>query len=613
MQHQFNLGSAIQPPPFVPAKDPDAPLYASVDGVAAALSNEEAAFQRFGVDGAQVMTHQVLQCLDQCRPFRSIDEHIAHVIRQVPGLSDPARARAGLEALANNGMLVSDAEYLADFEHATAETAPLAGLCIRACDRPDQVQALLTSMAEHESRRGTSHPVWLFDDSRDAGARQRNAELLADHGRDTGVATRLIDPDAGDKMAARLAEAIPECADAARELLVQSDTTGGGRNWNLALLLTAGRKLALFDEDFRLPLKSLADASEGMNPDPRLNRELKFFDTLEQALAAGEEPEWDPLALHLDCAGQPLGATTSLPGLGFDRQQLRGLTLRDLAATDGSARVLTTYNGVRGASGSLAVPWLYTQDAATRAELTRDRDAYLRNVEAQSIWRGFDVAHPMAQDYMTPFAIDNSVLMPCTIPGGRMEDALFDTLVRFCHPDSVALHLPLTVGHAQETARKRSEATRRALTPHAIEFAYELLELQARNVHSADPVQRLQHAAASLEDLAAASPARRLDQLREYINYVRTDAIAAMQKQLIAAPEAPVYWQADVREIIAANAKAMVTKEPPRLGGWPADSDAEGCAALLAEDFRRIARWLRVWPAMWQYAREQGDALIESL
>lgn len=67
--------------PAAPRSDPNAPLYASEDGVVASLSNNECIFQVRRTGETHVMTFQVLQALDQSREFRTLDEHVAQIGR----------------------------------------------------------------------------------------------------------------------------------------------------------------------------------------------------------------------------------------------------------------------------------------------------------------------------------------------------------------------------------------------------------------------------------------------------------------------------------------------------------------------------------------------------
>lgn len=615
MEHQFNLGSAVQPPPFIPRNDPDAPMYASVDGVAAALSNEEIVFQVRGTDQSQVMTLQVLQCMHVCREFRSMDEHIARIMRRVQGLKDPARIRQGLEALARSGLLQSDQQFLEALRSAPIEPAPLAAACIRACDRPAQVERLLASMAACETKFAGQRPVLLVDDSRQSEHAAANEKLLREHARTTGVQTHYVGARAREKVLKKIQRDLPQLAGVASDLLGtrERQSRGGGSGWNTALLLTAGRRLLLLDEDFELPLRRRDDYRPGLDIWPVQHDKVQFFANLDAALAAGQEPDEDPLQTHLDVLGQPLGALLERPEWAVSREDLRGLEMIELQRRLVDARVVTTMNGTRGAYGGDNAHWMYLLGGANRGELWRDRDAYLHNIEGQSLWFGYPRAWPAEQSYFTPFALDNSELLPCTAPFGGNEDALFGTLVRLCHPHSVSLNLPVTIGHIQEAARRRSDNTLKALTPGFNSFVYETLQNHFGSVHASDPAQRLTMVANVLDDIAASSPRERIALLREYINHTRADLISRLQQQLAEVPDAPVYWRTDVLEIITVNGRAMILQTPPRLGDWPQDADAETCAHLLAEQLHVLAAGLRAWPGLWAWARERGDALLASL
>ena len=616
MQHQFNLGSAIQPPPFIPRKDTAAPMYASVEGVAVSLSEEEVVFQTRGRDEAQVLTTQVLLTMDQCRPFRSMDEQVAEVIRKVPGLSNHDRARQGLEMLARTGLLLSDAELRERSREHARQPAPLAGLCIRACDRPDSVKRLLASLASNENQHHPGHGVILLDDSRDEDNARQNADLLRQYGDTTSCAVHYIGSRQQHNLKKVLYKALPRQHDEIDALLDRPDRGfGGGRTWNMALLLTAGRRMVLLDEDFELPLKVLAGSNSGLSLDPAAAAAAWFHPDQHGALTAGEPVDGDPFTLHLNYAGVALGDALASACWTLDREDMRGRTVQELRGLYEGFRVLTTFNGTRGSSGMAHSQALFLLDAASRARLCTGRDAYLRNLAAENLWHGHAHAHPANQGYMTPFAVDNSELLPCTRVAGRNEDALFNTLARFCHPRSQAMHLPCTIGHVQEAGRGREKARmgQRAWQVNVNTFAFETLLNHLDRCISDDPAQRMQFAAGVFEDIAAANEHSQIVHLREYLNYERGDMIAKLQRQLVSAPDAQVYWQADVRALIAANARAMADNQPPRLNDWPEDIDAAGCAAQLRDSMSGLAAGLRAWPDMWAWAEQQGERLLESL
>ncbi len=613
---QINYGNLqVAAPAARPVQD--AALYAAVDAVVAPLSSEEFAFIAKDTGERHVLSHHVLQSMDQCREFRTLDEHVARVVSVVPGLNQPDRIRKGLEGLARSGLLISDRQFLDGLARAPdAEPRALHAIYIRACDRPQQLGSLLASLAEYERRFRVARHVVLLDDSLDEANRDRNRDLLREFARAVGNPVSYVGPAERSRIRERLAKAVPEAKSTLEWLVDRGPRTrrgGGGRSWNLALLLSAGRQYVLLDEDFRFPLRRHGDAREGIDPNATLSASARFFRRVDDALAAGEEDARDPFELHLETCGERFGAVSARPEYGIDRASLHGLNLGRLEHLRGDARVLYTLNGTFGSSGTESALWLYQLDADSRAEFWADRDAYLRNIEAQSVWYGWLRAKPASVAAFTPFAFDNRELLPCTNPDGRGEDGLASVATQFCRPGSLVLHLPTAIGHVQEAARRRSEVTMAAHTPRLNHFLRDYVSNQTGTAKAGDPARRLELLAGIVGDLAAADDATMTATLDEYLSFVRADVVERMQHQFEVLGDAPVYWQADVRTIVQANGNALLKRSPPRLGDWAEDIDTAGCVRAAADELGDMAAAWRHWPALWAAAREQGDRLTSGL
>jgi hypothetical protein len=618
LSYQIDYGNLVVSP-SQPRPDPRAPLYASEDGVVASLSNDECIFQVKRSGATHVMTFQVLQALDQSREFRTIDEHVARISATIPGLQakreDVVRV---LEHLVGRGLLVSDEVFLQRVAKGArqSEPAPLRAVFVRACDRPAQLERLIGSLTEYERRHRANRHYVLLDDSTTREAMNRHRDLWREFARATGCKLTYLGGAETERLVEKLARAVPSAAPALRHMLLRLDPTsrfGGGRTWNLALLLSAGARLILLDDDHCLPLRQPEGARAGLDPNPLVAPYTHFYRNIDNALGAGEEVDGDPFDLHLDTAGHSLGALVGSPRFAIDRTSLRGLPLSRLDHLHGDAPVVASLNGSYGSSRTESGIWLYQLPAAERAEFVRDRDSYLRNVEATSIWYGHRQARAMRAGSFTPFALDNSVFLPCTNPLGRGEDALFSRVTELCHPDALMLELPLAVGHVQETQRKRSTRTLGVHTPRFNYFVSDFMQRQLPEFNADDPAQRLQLLAAHLRDIGGGSEAGRVRQLQEYLAYARADLIEWLQHQYDAAPDAPVYWQADVRSIIQANGQALIAKGAPRLDDWPEGADAATCARLLREDTASLASAYEAWPLLWTYAREQGARLLGAI
>lgn len=615
-EFQINYGNMnFAAPALRPAAD--APLYAAVDAMVAPLSSDEFAFISKDSGERQVLSHHVLQSMDQCREFRTLDEHVSRVASVVPGLTQHDRIRKGLEGLAKSGLLVSDRDYLAKLER-PAETSPrsLHAIYIRACDRPKQLRLLLNSLADYERKFRVARPIVLLDDSVEETNRDLNRDLLREFARAVGNPVSYIGPAERTKLRERLIKAVPQARGSLEWLLDRGPRTrrpGGGRSWNLALLLSAGRMFAMLDEDFRFPLRRHADTRDGLEPNPAQAASARFYRRIDDALTAGEEDTQDPFELHLAVCGDRLGAALAREEYRLDRNSLRGINLGRLEHLRGDARVLYTLNGTCGSSGTESALWLYQLDADSRAEFWADREAYLRNVEAQSLWYGWLRAKPATVAYFSPFLFDNREMLPCTNPDGRGEDGLASAATQFCRPGSLVMHLPTAIGHAQEIARKRSDVTMAAHTPRFNHFLRDYVSNQAGSSKASDPARRLGLLGEVIGDLGAADASTLVSSLDEYLSFVRADVVERLQNQFEVLADAPVYWQADVRSIVRDNGNALLKHGAPRLGDWPMDIDEAGCAEAVRAELVDMAQAWRDWPALWNVAREQGDRLISGL
>ena len=615
-EFQVNYGQ-LSPAAQTPRASPESPLYAAIDAMVAPLSSDEYAFIAKDSGERHVLSHHVLQTLDQCREFRSIDEHVARVVSVVPGLTQQDRIRKGLEGLAATGLLISDKNYLDRLKRAP-EAAPrtLHAVYIRACDRPEQLRLLLDSLANYERRFRVARPIVLLDDSVDAKNRDQNRDLLREFARAVGNPVSYVGPSERARLRERLLKAVPQAGASLEWLLDRGPRTrrgGGGRSWNIALLLSAGRMFAMLDEDFRFPLRRHAEVRPGLEPNPAVAASARFYRRLDDALAAGEEDAADPFEAHLGVCGARLGAALAQADYRLDRESLRGINLGRLEHLRGDAPILYTLNGTCGSSGTESALWLYQLDAESRADFWVDRDAYLHNIEARSLWYGWLRAKPTTQAYFAPFVFDNRELLPCTNPDGRGEDGLASAATQYCRPGSLVMHLPGAIGHAQESARKRSEVTMAAHTPRFNHFLRDHVSSLMGSSKAGYPGRRLNLLAETTADLAAADNPTLISTLHEYLGFIRADIVERLQNQFELLSDAPVYWQADVRSIVRNNGNALLKQSSPRLADWPEDVTEVACAELARADLADMAQAWRDWPALWDVARAQGDRLISGL
>ncbi len=484
MSYQFNYTLPPLTPPL-PKPDPNAPMYAAEDGMVASLSSQECIFQLKRTGESHIMTFQVLQSMDQCREFRTLDEHAARIQSIIPALANKRDdVKRVLENLVQRGLLVSTESFVEQLRAAPRAQAPLRAVFIRACDRPEQLAHLLTSLTEYERRFRAGRRYVLLDDSALQANVNEQRDQLREFARNTGCKVNYIGHTERTKIIEKFGKALPHAKSAAMALFSREAQTrghgfGGGRSKNIALLLSAGSRMILLDDDLRLPLRRPESVSSGLNPDPNSLARVHFHANIEESLSSGLEIAQDPFELNLATCGQALG---SLADYSLDRAALRGLNLSRVDIFRGEPYIVATQLGSYGSSRTSSGLWLYQLDAESRKEFWQDRNQYLRNVEVQHIWYSVTQARVIETGGFTPFSMDNSQLLPCTNSVGRGEDNLHGALIRYCHPNGLTLELPEAVGHVQETARKRSQYTMVARVPVVNNFLRDFCDTAVRPV-----------------------------------------------------------------------------------------------------------------------------------
>lgn len=593
--------------------------YAAEDGRIAPLSSEECLFVVKSSGAPHVMTLQVLRALDLCREFRRLDEHVARIEAEIAELHGKrAEIRRVLDGLVTRRVLVSDGDFRERLSRAPARAlTPMRAVFIRACDRPDRLAHLLASLVGYEQCHRAGRRYVLIDDSTAASHADAQRRQLRDFAKATRCEVHYVGHAEARTLAEALAKAHPRFRGAIPALLLrgahpQAQRFGGGRSRNLALLLSAGSRLALLDDDLRLPLRRPDFATAGFDPDPDAPACTRFFDSMDEALEQGADVEEDPFELHLQACGQTLAACIDGPW-PMRREALIGLDLGRLDRLKADARIVSTHHGSYGSSRSESTLWLYRSlDAAGREDFWRGRERYLRNTQAHHILYGASRARAVAVPGYTAFTLDNTTLLPCTNPVGRAEDSLAAALTHHCLPHSLSLELPVAIGHVQESQRRRFADTHSASAPRVNDCLRDFVIGQFEACKAAQPEQRLAFLAHALRDLAGASTQERVTHLQEYRRFVHAGIVQSLQQQLENTAAAPLYWEADVRAIAQAQAKALLANAPPRLAEWPQDLDAAGCARTLGEEFSALADACEAWPALWQHAAEQGDGWLDS-
>lgn len=590
----FNFSMDLSPRP---ATDPNAPLYASLPGVMAHLGGGECMLR--GTDGeSHVMTVQVLQALDQCRSFAPLAEHVATVQSSLPKV--PAEGiRRVLEGLLARRLLLVETDFVAGLARSTAgpqANATLRVLIDGGADPAAWFDALAIGAAA--PRLAAAEGVWLAESA---------APVAAAAAR--GMRLRAIDPTAA---VAAIQRRLALPADQ-RSLL--AELIGGGRAsspaqaFNLRLLIACGGRALHLGGRQSPPIHRHPAFRRGLELRPHAEYPLRFFADDDAASQAGQADDGALMAWQLDALGASVGDLLHIKGdSAWQPGDLRGVAIGELPPRIEQARVVATEFGVRGiAESGDREPW-FLIDPESRVQLTQDRERYLDFLERGRVWTGARRATLVQRSEREPMALDARGLLGYAPVAGRDHALGFSLLTRLADPGAQVLRVPvatLASGPAPATLPIGKTARQPSLT----QFVADFLDSRLTDIHANAPDARMHTGSALLDDLAGARDAQLIEFTAEYLQFVRSSWIGALQRiDELAGAAAPIHWRADLRAIVTANGKALVASGLPLLADLPAVDSAAALASSLRAALRHEAEHMRLWPLVWQRAAECASA-----
>jgi len=580
-------------------------LFATVDGTAYPLSNDECVFRARTSGEKHVMTLQVLKAMDLCSTFRTMAGHVQAVMRGIPELKGREQdVRRVITSLKKHGLMVTSAQSMAELRDASAEepVAPLSGLFVRSSGRPKALERLLESIKRNGTGANGSPPCYVLDDGKELKSVEQ-CRVACERWREAGLEVRWLDRAWQQTFADNLALRSGIDPGLVRWLLTEAEGTfTGGRLWNLALLASAGRRMLMLDDDMVCEARQWHDAG-GVELGAQ-HWELWFHADAAGAAHSGHALDIDPLAAHVDMLGAPLPSV--LGAVGTADELARGQDQRQLQALHGAPPVIATNSGMFGDAASTSNHWYFTQSDDSLERLWQSRQAYETNSRTRWVTRVRARHSLQFLTHFTPVGLDASRLLPPTLPAGRNEDFLFTVLLHRLHPRARILEFPWALGHFPEGERRwQRDALKEPVTENLTKFlADSLLNFEDR-LPGAGPELRLKLAADQLCALASESSRALESRLDEYLLYDRSDMIRELQGQLLAHAKAPIYWVADVQSIIKANGKALTSSDPPRLAGLETSEDDASGIGELRRETARFAEALAAWPTLWEAAGEE--------
>lgn len=548
--------------------------------------------------------------LQHCDRLEPLSAH-ADALCQRHGAAFRVRALASLDKLRKLDLLVSERGLGEEFGRAGARSARprMQTLYIRSSGRPRALARALASIVDGRCAEAGINRCVVIDDTQDPGLREQIDALIADAARHTDIRLVHFSADHRRKLVDTLAS---RTGIDGRNLdwFVRGQVDGGQRygcGINVALLLSAGRRFGLLDDDASLHAVSGRDEVDPGELRVCSNNDYRvaFPDPGAVASPFHERPGFDPVAAHESWLGRTLGEVIS--GVGPRPARLADPTPSMLADSTAEGRIRFTVNGVFGDPGTRSPRWLFCQPVQQLDEWMHDEARYRGTLERRWTARCEpDLRAVVDFSLMTTTltGIDNSTLMLPTLPHGSGEDSLLGELVRFMDPGSLQLGMPWMLEHRPEKPRHWSaEDVLRPPAPNAGLFFTDVLRALSRTARAGEHRPRADLLKQALYDLAQA---RERDLHSELASQVmsRRSAISMTIAQRRDEARLPDYLQRDYNQVIGAISESS---DLARAGLADAAGDIREVAG-------RYATGTDDWMTAWNRAREIGEEdLVEQI
>src|SRR5215831_7602585 len=417
---------------------------------------------------ASVVHPHIAALLEQCRTFKTLDEHALQIGRIFARREGEAKAptvdsiREHLASLANSGMLLSEKRILAACSRGSYAAPPKIGsVGVITRNRTQNLERCLRSYLDNCRHYGRTNDFVVMDDSEDPGTRSANKQLLsqlkAEYGGEISYAGRE------EKMLfthslIREGSFDPDLVNFA---LIDS---GGhefscGKNRNALFLHTIGDLVFSTDDDaickIVAPPQSPDHAEQTLRGQPQAPMEFWFFPNREDAINSQPFLEEDLFVSHEKLLGRRIADCLARFGdmdiLSADRPLSH--QLRALETTEG--RVLVTLTGMLGDSGLRVPPTYKVLTRASRQRLIQSRETYLAAGSSREVMRVSTryCLSSMTWFISTALGYDNRDLLPPFFPVLRGTDGVFAATLARCHEYGYLGDIPRAVLHAPTRSR----------------------------------------------------------------------------------------------------------------------------------------------------------------
>lgn len=536
---------------------------------------------------AHELDSQGLALLQTCSSLAPASQHAARAAGAL-GYGNPQALLGALGQLQRSGLVVDEQTILRlACAHDAPDPAPLETLFIRSSGRFRALRRALDSLVRHS--RSLRRCV-VLDDTRDRGACEAIDEVVDELA--PRLDCELIHFRREDRKPLIKRLAGRSGADSERlgwlVGLSEQRTDAYGSGINLALLLAAGQRLLLLDDDASLD----ACGSGSIGPTRLTNVHSLAGSALDPKQSPPRRPELDPIAAHETHLGKAPGELAEPPAAA-------GSVNPDLLLwLQRGGRVRITSNGVYGDPGTRQPHWMYCLDPRALPDWRSDA-GYRRSLHERRLLRreaGPCVVSEYSAMTTTLTGLDNSELIPPTLPFSVGEDTTLGELVRYVDPGSWLHAAPWMLHHEPEQPRhwERSDAAR-PMTHNVGTFFKQMLIQDGWARLPSDPSYRLESLRVRMQEIAASD--------RDVLERELLRQTLESRARLCTGLDLRRREWADVQHV-ADDIDRMA--ENNRQGHWHSDDDPECQIDTIVALAGPYAAALNDWQLAWCAAAESN-------
>jgi len=562
-----------------------------------------------------VLPAEVMSAMTYCDSFRTMEEHVAHLMEGNDESNEKQKAIASIvQSIREGGLTVSARDICAkltpDEEGVSVQAMPVVVLIT--CERPKALQRLLESFLA-VCDLAQVRQCFIVDDSRSADNKSQNFDITRHYNSLVDIEISYFGDSEARSLVKTLIQRLPIYEEQIHFLIGPDrwkDYFSVGVARNYSLLLSVGNPVIVFDDDSICTAYESPFIGSGLEFSAR-QRQAHFYKIQDEKhyLKATGDP--DPVKQHMRCLGLPVSEALKVMGSGTPRQDsMRHARPEFAARLNRHSKILVTECGSLGDPGTPNNKWLATIPVESRKRLLKAESQLEIALRHRNCWLGVDrpTFKPSANISQVS-GFDNREFLPPYFPIERGEDRIFGETVSFIFPDSVCLNYPWATPHLPVPARQWSQTDNNA--PPSTSFPGRLTVKTAAKKHlcqAEDPYLRLEYLAQLFRDLANSSKASITNLHAENWLENKTARLSKLHTTLEQSTGAPQSWINYLRHSIQNTQTASFdVTDPPGVKGSANDLMGDDLIEFWQAAWDGFGRALPAWPEI----RREAKTIID--